>query len=62
MSKKSYEYNKKYAEKYLENYEEIKIRVPVGKRNEIKAHAARVGKSMNSYVLDLIEADMDKGE
>ena len=58
---KKYEYNKKYAEKYLEQYDEIRIRVPKGEREKIKAHAIANGESMNSYITRLLDEDM-KGE
>lgn len=42
--------------------EDIKIRVPKGKREEYKAFAEKEGKSLNRYIIDLIEKDMkEKG-
>ncbi len=60
MSEK-YQYNKKYVEKHLkENYDEIKVRVPKGQKDEIKAHAEAKGESVNGYINRLIEEDMKK--
>lgn len=50
-----YEYNKEYAKKYLDRLEDIKIRVPVGKRDEYKELARRAGKSLNQFIIDLVE-------
>lgn len=43
-----------------EKVEEFKIRVPKGEKALIQQHAKKQGKSLNSYVVDLIHADMDK--
>lgn len=60
MSEK-YQYNKKYVEKHLkENYDEIKVRVPKGQKDAIKAHAEANGESVNGYINRLIEEDMKK--
>lgn len=47
------------VKKYLEKFEDIKIRVPKGKRQEIKEQAQRKGMSINAYVLYLIEKDKE---
>lgn len=39
-------------------YDEIKIRVPKGKKAEIEAHAKSRGTSVNGLVNDLLRADM----
>lgn len=41
-------------------YDRLNIFVPKGEREQIKAHAASQGKSLNSYVYSLIVADMNK--
>lgn len=38
-------------------YDQIPLRVPKGKRDEIKAHAQGKGMSLNSYILELIKND-----
>lgn len=63
MTQKSkYEYNKKYAKEYLGKFDEIKVRVPAGEKEKIKAHAISKGESLNSYIIRLIKEDMEKGE
>ncbi len=55
----TYEYNKKYAEKYLGKLDEIKLRVPKGRKTDIEAHAKRKGyNSVNSLISALLRADM----
>lgn len=46
--------NKKY---FSEKIEDIKIRVPKGKREEYKAKAESKGLSLNAYIISLIESD-----
>ena len=41
-----------------ENYDRLIINVPKGQKERIKAHAANKGKSINSYVVELIKKDM----
>lgn len=55
-----YEYNKEYAKKYFNRLEEFKIRVPMGKKDEYKELARRAGKSLNQFVVDLIEESKNK--
>lgn len=46
-------------DKYLkEKVDEFKIRVPKGEKTLIQEHAKSLGKSLNSYVVDLIHSDM----
>lgn len=40
-------------------YDDIKVRVKKGEREKIKAHAEGLGKSLNSYIYDLIKSDMN---
>ena len=49
----------KATQKYVKNnYDDIKIRVPKGKREIYKAHAESQGKSLNQLVIDLLDKDM----
>ena len=41
---------KRANEKYIKSLDEIKIRVPKGKKEILKAHAERIGESLNSYM------------
>lgn len=46
----------KATQKYIKNnYDEIKIRVPKGKKEEYKTKADAEGKSLNQYIVDRIE-------
>lgn len=58
----SYEYNKKYVKKYMEKLDEIKIRVPKGRKADIEAHARKKGESMNALVNALLMVDMGLSE
>lgn len=53
----------KYQEtkdKYLkEKVDEFKVRVPKGQKIKIQEYAKLKGKSLNSYVVDLINNDMN---
>lgn len=42
-----------------ENYDKVLLRLPKGNREKIKAHAQQKGMSLNAYIVDLIERDMD---
>lgn len=42
------------------NYDEIKTRVPKGKKDEIKAYAEKHGYSLNSFVNEAIDEKMQK--
>ena len=48
------EYNK-------ENYEQIVMRVPKGTKEKIKASAEAVGKSMTSYIMEVVEEKIGRG-
>lgn len=44
--------------RYLETQDDIKIRVPSGKREQLKEHAADKGhKGIQPYILDLLRKD-----
>lgn len=39
-------------------YEDLRIRVPIGRKQEIQAHAASLGESLNGYVTKAIDERM----
>lgn len=43
-------------------YDPIPLRVKKGQKELIQKHAERLGKSVNGYIVDLIETDMQKEE
>lgn len=52
------EAQKKATAKYMKNkLDDIKVRVPKGKREVYKAHAERQGKSLNALIIELLEKD-----
>ena len=52
---------KKAEEKYLkESVEDIRIRVPKGKKAIVKAHAEQQGESMNQFVIRAITETMER--
>lgn len=54
------EAQKRATAKYVKaNLDDIKIRVPKGKREIYKAAAELAGKSLNQYIIDLIENDIN---
>lgn len=45
-----------------QNYEEIKVRLPRGRKADITAHAQSKGLSVNSLVGELLRADLNMTE
>lgn len=41
-------------------YDELKVRVPKGQKEAIKAHAETKGESLNGYINRLIDEDMGR--
>ena len=58
VSKKQLE----YARKHLEKLDEIKIRVPLGKKDEYKKAAAASGDSLNRFIVEAIEEKIKRME
>ena len=51
----------KAVAKYMKNnYDELKIRIKKGDKELFKAYAESQGKSLNSYIADLMYADIRK--
>ena len=44
-----------------QKYDEIKVVVPKGKRDLIRAYASERGESVNAFINRLIDAEMKKG-
>ena len=50
----------KATQKYIKaNYDDIKVRVPKGKREEYKTLAESQGKSLNQLIVDLLEESLN---
>ena len=49
------------TDKYLEKFDEIRVRVPKGRKDEIQAHCEATGESVNGFinrvVLDALERE-----
>ena len=45
---------------YLQNLDEIKIRVPKGKKEEYKRIAESEGKSLNQFIIDAINEKIER--
>ena len=58
MEKEKFNSTKYKNEYILKSYDRINFTVPKGQKEIIKAHAEKVGKSVNAYIYDLIEKDM----
>ena len=51
----------KAVSKYMkENYDVYQIRMPKGKKDDIKAAAAIAGESMNQYIINAIDQRMER--
>jgi len=48
--------NKKYHEKF----DDIKVRVPKGKRQEWQEHASQNGESLNSFIVRVVSAEIER--
>ena len=61
MANKYTEAQNKATQKYIKNnYDQISIRIPKGKREIYKAHAEAQGKSLNQLIVDLLDKDMNE--
>lgn len=52
---KGYEQRKEANKRYLSTLDEIRIRIPKGKKEEYKKMAEAAGKSLNQFIIDCIE-------
>lgn len=50
------------TKRYHQKLDSVAIRVPKGKREVYKKFAESKGKSLRRYIMDLIEADIQKGK
>lgn len=57
MEEKKVDYRNRWQK---ENQERVIVMVGKGQKDKIKAHAMESGKSLNAYIIGLIEADMGK--
>lgn len=57
-----YEYNKEYAKKYMEKLDEIKLRVPKGRKADIETFAKSKNLSVNAFITLLLQNAMGLSE
>lgn len=48
------------TDKYLEKFDDIRIRVPQGEKAAIKAHAEKMGESVNKFISRAIDETMER--
>ena len=58
----SYEYNKEYAKKYIGKLDEIKVRMPKGRKADIEVHAQKKGLSVNALIISLLQNELGMSE
>ena len=54
------EAQKKASVKYLEKLDEVRIRMPKGRKDIIKAHAEAQGESVNGFINRAIDETMER--
>ncbi len=56
------EARKRANDKYLENQDEIKVRVPKGRKAELQAHAESRGESLNGFIVRAVDETIERDE
>lgn len=51
---------RKATNKYLDKFDEMKIRVPAGQKAAVKAHAETMGESLNGFLSRAITETMER--
>ena len=51
---------RKATDKYLEKFDEMRVRVPIGQKAIFKAHAEKQGESLNSYIIRAMTETMER--
>lgn len=62
MAKYSESQNKAIQKYIKENYDQVSLRVPKGKREEYKAHAEAQGKSLNQLITELLDKSIKEAK
>ena len=58
--KKVSEAQRKATDKYLEKFDEMRVRVPKGQKDIVKAHAETQGESLNAFINRAITETIDR--
>ena len=53
---------RKATDKYLEKFDEMRVRVPAGQKAVIKAHAEAQGESLNSFMIRAMNEAMERDQ
>ncbi|MBE6960216.1 MAG: Arc family DNA-binding protein [Ruminococcaceae bacterium] len=53
---------RKATDKYLEKFDEMRVRVPAGQKAVIKAHAEAQGESLNSFIIRAMAETMERDD
>lgn len=51
---------RKATDKYLEKFYEMRVRVPIGRKAVIKAHAEAQAESLNGFIIRAINETMER--
>lgn len=51
---------RKATDKYLEKFDEMRVRVPKGQKDTVKAHAETQGESLNAFINRAITETMER--
>jgi len=51
---------RKATDKYLEKFDEMRVRAPTGRKAVIKAHAEAQGESLNAFINRAIDETMER--
>lgn len=54
------EARKRANDKYIEKLDEIKVRVPKGRKAEVQAHAEQQGESLNGFIVRAIDETIER--
>ena len=46
--------------RYLESLDEIKVRVPKGRKAELQAHAEQQGESLNGFIVRAVDETIER--
>lgn len=60
IEKKVSEAQRKATDKYLEKFDEMRVRVPKGRKDTVKAHAEAQGESLNAFINRAITETMER--
>lgn len=54
------EARKRANDKYLESQDEIKVRVPKGRKAELQSHAEQRGESLNGFIVWAVDEAIER--